>query len=356
MKRNLEREPRGDDQAPHLGGPIHVFYHDDFLLHDPYPIPHPENPDRLRIALRAIRKVEGTVIREPCHADPWKAFSRVHDGAYIDRVRGAVYQAVDGPVWLDPDTYVVRETERSLARLACAVEDGVSLAETSRYVVVLGRPPGHHAGRLGAAMGAPTLGFCIFNASGLAAKLLSEKGRVAVLDFDLHHGNGTQDILWDTSVLHVDIHQDPSTVYPGTGYPWQTGGIPGTKVNIVVPPRAGDDVYLDALGVARRLIEEYDPDYLVVSAGFDAYEGDYLLMRATEVTFSAAGAMVSSLGVPVVVVLEGGYGPGLERGLPAFLASLRGGSVAAGEGTRSSEWVWREYRRALEALFEALGR
>ncbi len=330
-----------------------VFYHEDFLLHDPSPYDHPEAPERLYAALRGLEEsgVPRRIV-EPCRGDP-RIYGEVHDSGYVEWVLGL--EPGEEPMWLDPDTYYSRGTRRSLERLACAATSAVDLVD-SGPVLILGRPPGHHAGRAGPALGAPTLGFCIFNTSALLARLLSRRGRVAVLDFDAHHGNGTQEILWDEPTLHVDIHQDPATIYPGTGYPEDTGRA-GGKVNILLPPGARDDIGLRALGLARLLLEEYDPDYLVISAGFDGMEGDNLMvsLRLGPHFYYEAGRVASAAG-RVVVMLEGGYGRGLVDGLAWFLRGLHGLPGPAGSPGASPEGAWGRYR-ALEArLMRALGR
>lgn len=332
-----------------------VFYSEEFRYHSPKPYSHPESPERLDWALEGVR-LAGWRLREPGPGDV-SVFLRVHTREYYEAVMRAA--GLGEVVWLDPDTYVSPGTLRSLRALAGAVEEAVEIAVRGEGpVAVLGRPPGHHAGRSGRGLGAPTLGFCIFNASALTAKTLSEKGRTAVLDFDAHHGNGTQDILWAEPVLHVDIHQDPSTIYPGTGFPSQTGA-PGypVKANICVPPGSGDDIYEDASRLALSIIEDYDPDYLVVSAGFDAYKGDthFTELQATSATFNLLGLLLSPYSERLVIILEGGYSVGLRDGLASLLYGLSGKKIEAAGATTSSERAWKWYERRKQELLEAIG-
>ena len=334
--------------------PLTVFYHGDFLLHDPDPYDHPESPERLYAALRGLESSRiAHAMVEPCQGDP-RLYAEVHDRGYVEWVL-SLEPGVE-PVWIDPDTYYSRGTRRSLERLACAATMAVEAVEEEGPVLILGRPPGHHAGRSGPALGAPTLGFCIFNTSALLARLLSRKGRVAVLDFDAHHGNGTQEILWDEPTLHLDIHQDPATIYPGTGYPEDTGRA-GGKVNILLPPGAGDDVGLRALELASQLMEEYDPDYLVVSAGFDGMEGDNLMvsLRLGPHFYYEAGRLAARI-ERVVVMLEGGYGRGLLEGLSWFLRGLAGSPGPQGAPRGSPGGVWERYRELEARLLRVLGR
>ncbi|MCE4601146.1 MAG: histone deacetylase family protein [Desulfurococcales archaeon] len=344
----------GYEGTPHRGGrPLIILYHQDFLLHDPTPIYHPENPERLALATASLKAVGGITWREPEPEDAKERYSMVHDEHYINLVYDAAERAFE-PAWIDADTYVVKGTITALERLAGAATETVELLLAGRDAFILGRPPGHHAGRRGRALGAPTLGFCIFNTSALVSKMLSEKGRVAVLDFDLHHGNGTQDILWNDGIVHIDIHQDPSTIYPGTGFPWQSGGVRGTKINLIVPPGSGDDIYQEAVTYAFDLIRDYDPDYLVVSAGFDAYQGDYAGMKATRYTYSLIGGLVGRLDASVAIVLEGGYEAGLREGLPAFVAGVTRGHSLGEPVTASGKWQWERFRYWMERLREEL--
>lgn len=304
---------------------LKVLYNRISLEHVP-PFPHPERPERLEVALAALRTAVEVEVVEPSSATKGDLY-RVHLPGYVAKIERYVESGVS---MLDSDTYLSRGTMR--AALAAA---GVSLAAAEAALegftaFALPRPPGHHAGRAGAAMGAPTQGFCVFNNAALAVARLLELGlrRVAVIDFDAHHGNGTQEIFYsDPRVLHIDFHEDPVTLYPGTGFPTDLGeGVAeGTKVNVILPPGSGDDVYEMALEeIALPLLEEFKPEAIVFSAGFDAYDGDGLThLKAGSRTYAQFGRLPRELGVAkVVAVLEGGYSVGLERGLPAFASSL----------------------------------
>jgi acetoin utilization deacetylase AcuC-like enzyme len=336
-----------------------VLFHDRlFYEHKPW-FNHPENPGRLKTIVAALKRSRLWELFDTKPAPPNRDETLallVHEDSYVREVKLA---SKHGRYMLDPDTYVAESTfEAALAVLASTVE-AVELVSRGFYrlALVLGRPPGHHAGRNGPAMGAPTLGFCIFNASALASKLLADRGyRVLHVDFDLHHGNGTQEILYDEPrVVHLDIHQDPSTIYPGTGWPWQTGEgeAKGTKINIVLPPGAGDDAFEKAIEVFEALVAElnWHFDYLVFSAGFDAYSGDGLgLLHATTSTYTTIAHRLLELVKPrgVIVVWEGGYSIGLERGSVAFISALLGHEPPVSDEPTTSS------RRVLEALKENL--
>lgn len=347
---------------------VKIIYHNDFRLHDPAPYDHPESPYRLDLVIHGLMEygiLEGLEIEEPRRADWTSVYNSVHDSGYLRMLLKAL--KTDEVLWIDADTYVAPGTRRSLERLAGSVMDAIEYIENGeKLVVILGRPPGHHAGVRGRALGAPTLGFCLVNSVAAITQGLIESagknGRVAILDIDLHHGNGTQEIFYERGdVLHVDIHQDSRTIYPGTGHPWQTGrgSGRGSKVNINIPPGARDDVMLQALDEAMLAIEEWSPDYIVVSAGFDAYRGDndMGMIEAGSKYYHEAGLRIRRLGVPVVVFLEGGYGAGLERGLPALLSGLLGKRDPVRDPVeRSPPSVWREFERLLGALKRELAK
>jgi len=185
------------------------------------------------------------------------------------------------------------------------------------------RPPGHHAG--------PGYygGFCLLNNAAIAARSLARLGRVAIVDVDFHHGNGTQDIFWeDPEVLYVSLHGDPAAHYPHfLGAADELGGGPGrgTNRNLPLPDGTGDDAYLDALAGAMALVAGFEPATLVVSAGFDTFAGDPLgAFGVTTEGFTRIGAALAGAGRPTVVVQEGGYAlDALGANAVALLAGLQ---------------------------------
>ncbi len=335
-------------------------------MHKPW-FPHPENPERLErvaVALDEHGLLSDAIVYDAPPAREELAL-KIHTRSHVELIRKASTQ---GRVMLDSDTYVVKETFRAALAVLSSVSDGVSKALKGHcdLVLVLGRPPGHHAGRDGVAMGAPSLGFCIFNGSALASKLLADAGyRVLHVDFDLHHGNGTQDILYrDPRVVHVDLHQDPSTIYPGTGWPWQIGEgeAKGTKLNIILPPGSGDDIFVQAIDDAISLLDEQGMttfDYIVFSAGFDAYQDDGLgMLQVTSRGFYYIAEKLVTAYQPrtVIVVWEGGYSRGLERGFPAFLAALLDeDNPIRDKPTTSSGYIHDAYRSNIHRLRSELG-
>jgi acetoin utilization deacetylase AcuC-like enzyme len=216
------------------------------------------------------------------------------------------------PTLLDPDT-IASETSYEAALLAA----GCTLEAVDRGGFALVRPPGHHA------LPDRAMGFCLIDNAAVGARYAqAELGieRVAIVDWDVHHGNGTQDIFWnDASVLFVSLHQWP--FYPGTGGPGEENE---TTVNIPLPAGAGDDDYLRAFDErVEPAVRAFEPELVLVSAGFDAHVDDPLAgMRVTAGGFRELARRSAALAPRVAAVLEGGYEP---QTLPALVdAALEG--------------------------------
>jgi len=312
---------------------LYVVYDEIHRLHsDPWGR-HPEGPWRLEEALSALKSSPAWSLIEVTGTPEARVelLELVHSSSYISFVRE---ESRAGFHYIDADTYVTEHTFEVSARFATAAYTAALRSlEGGELWLIMPRPGGHHAGREGLAMGAPTLGFCIFNYAALAARALEARGlRVLVLDFDAHHGNGTQDIFWsDPNVVHVDVHQEG--IYPGSGDVGDLGGpgAEGTKVNVPLPAFSGDPQYLWFIDrVLSPIIDAFKPEAIVVSAGFDAYQGDPLTMlRATRVTYGHIALLLRELWIKgrvkaLVTNMEGGYGEGLRLGLREYVEVLLG--------------------------------
>jgi acetoin utilization deacetylase AcuC-like enzyme len=293
---------------------------------------HPERPERLTAARRAVTRTAGVVEWLPLTARDARdeELARVHTADYLENLGHAAGQ------WgmLDSDTYVCPlsiDAARRAAGASVVLTDAL-LARRARFGVALLRPPGHHA-RPHTAMG-----FCLLNNVAVAAAHARAQGvaRVLVLDWDVHHGNGTQEMFYDDpGVLYVSLHQFP--YYPGSGNHDELGSAEGRgyTVNVPLSAGAGDATYGAAFErIIGPIIEQYRPELTLLSAGFDAHVRDPLGgMAVTDAGyFWLTRALMSVLPdeQPIGLVLEGGYDlAGLEGALAASVEALAGGERSA---------------------------
>jgi len=286
------------------------------ILHSPRfsehttPPGHPERPERADVmeAIAVRWRDRGCTTTEPRPATD-EQLARVHDAGYVRRIAETSGRAVA----LDPDTFTSPESH-DVARLAAgaavdAVERVVAGGDPTALVLV--RPPGHHAERDRA------MGFCLFNNAAVAAAHARSLGldRIAIVDYDVHHGNGTQHIFEaDPHVLYISSHQFP--YYPGTGAAEEIGVGAGRGFTVNVPLEAGaldQDYRVVFSDVIVPVLEQFSPELLIVSAGFDAHERDPLAgMRLTTAAFAAMTEELRTVAADrgagrMVVLVEGGY-------------------------------------------------
>jgi acetoin utilization deacetylase AcuC-like enzyme len=312
--------------------PTLVLRDDRFLAHDPGP-GHPENARRLRAIHDDLDQhaIPGTRTAAPRPATA-EAIGRVHDAGYL---RAVAATAGREATRLDPDTCTSAgsyEAARCAAGAAMQAADAVVSGE-AQGAFALVRPPGHHA------ESARAMGFCLFNNVAIAAEhAIAELGcrRVLVLDPDVHHGNGTQHTFYARrDVLYVSSHRFP--FYPGTGWFDEvgTGAGEGFSVNLPVPAGMGDAEFLHLYEqVVSPIVEQYRPDLILVSAGFDTWKNDPLGgMRMTEAGYERLFGLFkrwADAHCPgrIAATLEGGYDPaGLIAGVRGAIGVLAGASA-----------------------------
>jgi acetoin utilization deacetylase AcuC-like enzyme len=281
--------------------------------------------------LRSEGFFENRLIQESAPATR-ALIEQVHAPAVLDAINDL---ASIGGAWLDGDTYITSASYDVALHAAGAAVGAVDvvLEGLTRTAFALVRPPGHHA------TVNRSMGFCLINNIAVAAAHALESGvrNVAIVDWDVHHGNGTQDIFYSRSEVHVSsVHQYP--FYPGTGSAAETGTGPGAgyTLNVPIQAGAGDQEYAEIFkGAIIPAIEQFEPELILISAGFDAHADDPLGgMRVTERGFANLASQVaavaeSSANGRVVAVLEGGYDPSaLGRSVAATIAALDKGLAA----------------------------
>jgi acetoin utilization deacetylase AcuC-like enzyme len=299
-------------------------------------VPYYESPERMDRILNALRDLDWSDIHEPSDfgLDPILA---VHDKAYVDFLASAWTEwlgtTAQDKSTLIPATFALRRTPQvpksllgkagyyimdlsacivegtyraALVSANCALNAAEAVANGERAAFGLCRPPGHHAGKDYAG------GYCFINNAAVAANWLSSRGKVALLDIDYHCGNGTQDIFYERDdVFTISIHADPDFEYPHyAGFANETGAGKGLAFhrNFPLPAATEDAAYLQTLEEALDLIRSFDPRYLVISAGMDIYADDPLgTIRVTTDGIGEIGKRIAALGLPSVIVMEGGY-------------------------------------------------
>jgi acetoin utilization deacetylase AcuC-like enzyme len=342
-----------------------IFYSDTHYKHNPpyevfeggKRVPYLENPDRMDQALSALKESAWAEFSAPSDfgLDPILA---VHDADYLDFLATCwdAWLASDPEVAASPEsfaflpaTFALRRKPpkqttllgkggyyimdlsacitagtypAALASVNCALSAASFVAEHSTRAFSLSRPPGHHAGKDYAG------GYCFLNNAAIVANWFSSKGKVAILDIDYHAGNGTQDIFYERDdVLTISIHGDPQFEYPHfIGYADETGAGAGLGFhkNFPLPAGTTDEKYLSAVDEALEMIKRFAPQYLVVSAGMDTFDGDPLgTFKLTRSGLAEISKRIAALTLPTVIIMEGGYAnQALGENLKAFLENF----------------------------------
>jgi len=291
---------------------VGIYSHNDYLKHKTGP-GHPERPERLQYLIQHLKKTDvfaGLTDLSPSLCDISR-IKQVHPGNYVENIQNS---CKNGSYYLDSDTVVCEDSYETALLAAGAVVDAcdatVKGVLESAFCAV--RPPGHHAEP------ARAMGFCLFNNVAIAARYLQAHHsikKVCIIDWDVHHGNGTQNAFYnDPTVFYISIHQHP--LYPGTGLAEEKGEGEGEGTTLNFPSPAGfsDKEYLEIFeNDIARAVSKFKPEFMLISAGFDAHLNDPLAnMNVTEEGFARMTQVVHDLSNEfcqgrLVSVLEGGY-------------------------------------------------
>jgi len=268
-----------------------------------YSFGHPESPERVKICANFLKEKGFEFIQPPLAKED--DLLLVHTQRLVDEVKNEKIFDLDTPNIKGIFNYALL----SVGGAILAME--IALSRENSFSLM--RPPGHHAGKDFCG------GFCYFNNIAIAvAKAIKLDKKVAILDIDCHHGNGTEDIfLGKSNVLYVSLHESP--LYPGTGLTSHFNCL-----NFPLPPQTGENEYLKTLDIALKKISDFRPNVLAISAGFDTYQKDPLTYFGLEVgSYQKIGEKIAELKLPTFSVLEGGYSMALPLCLYNFLIGLK---------------------------------
>ena len=296
---------------------VGIFYDERFLLHDTGPN-HPESPERLIPVIRDLKKnnqIKSNTIWPNFEVATAEELNLAHSKEYIELVDRQVSQLNNNRALLSTGDTPISKDSNLVAKLAVgagleAVDQIIAGDLSSAFALV--RPPGHHAS---SSMG---MGFCVYNSIAVVARYLQKKyglERILIVDFDVHHGNGTQDIFYeDNSVFYFSVHQHP--LFPGTGRPNEIGkGLgKGYTLNVELPKGSGNNEVIEAFNLQLRpAMDQFRPEFVLVSAGFDAHLGDPLgQLNYTDEGYGVIAEILQDISQKyadgrTLYMLEGGY-------------------------------------------------
>jgi acetoin utilization deacetylase AcuC-like enzyme len=268
---------------------------------------HPESPKRVHETFKFLKE-KGFEFVEPKHC-PEEELLLVHDKSFAEEIKSGKFSYIDSPAL--PGIY-------DYARLSAgSAINAMKISSKNEKAFSLMRPPGHHVGKNGLALGSMSLGFCYFNNIAIACKkALKFVKKVAIIDFDCHHGNGTQDIfIGHPNVLYVSLHKYP--FYPRTGEQSENNCL-----NYPLSDGTTEREYMKTFKQALEKVKKFNPNLIAISAGFDAHKDDDITFGGLGLnyeSFRVIGELIKELKKPSFAVLEGGYGKILSKSVYGFL-------------------------------------
>lgn len=297
-----------------------ITFHPDYLLHNKGN-GHPERPERLESVLTLLKK-EG-IWDKLTIVTPEKADEKDILLCHTRELLALVKAFSKGGGQLDADTPVqVGTYDIALLSIQGTKDAFLHSLKTKEASFALVRPPGHHAET------DRSCGFCYFNNAAIAAQCAineQKAKKVLILDIDVHHGNGTQEIFYESDdVFYLSLHQDPHTLYPGVGFIYQTGNGKGKgyNANVPLPPGTSDANYIYAFKESlTHIIDLFSPDGIIVSVGFDTHKHDPLAaLNLSKNAYTAVAQILKDTGLPISFTLEGGYDTGvMAKGVKAIV-------------------------------------